>query len=218
MITAAQNQWPCASAASSSIHLALNPPLGGMPISDRPLTAKVRATSGNLFAKSAEIIDPVMAQRLGHHARRHEHRGLGEGMRHHLHPAARPRRAGEPRFTRCRRHQREDEEHVADLRHRRIGDQQLEPRLGERRDAAEDHRRGTERGEELHRRGLADDWQGIEPQPHEQEQAALHHQRGEHRTSRRGCARHGRAEARGGRETAPSSPEAPRWRGPRPAA
>ena len=55
-----------------------------------------------------------------------EHRRLGERVRQHLHGATapacrgpRPRPAG----------QREDQEEVADLRHSRIGDQQLQPFL-----------------------------------------------------------------------------------------
>ena len=49
---------------------------------------------------------------------------------------------------------REHQEQVADLRHRRIGDQQLQPRLAQSEHAAEEDRGRPERGENRARRQL----------------------------------------------------------------
>ena len=66
-----------------------------------------------------------MAERFGHQVRGEEHRRFGEGMGQGLHdPAA--ERVSRPRAGGERKHQ----EQIADLGHRRIGDQQFQRRHG----------------------------------------------------------------------------------------
>ena len=63
-----------------------------------------------------------------------EHRRLGESVSENLHHSAAPADSAPGMGAGG---QREDQKEIADLRHRRIGDQQFEPRLPKREDAAE---------------------------------------------------------------------------------
>ena len=51
--------------------------------------------------------------------------------------------------------EREHQEQIADLRHRRVGDQELQPRLPQRKHAAEHDCRGAHRAEHLRCRNAA---------------------------------------------------------------
>ena len=117
-----------------------------------------------------------MAKRAIDDAGGEKHRRLGEGVGDDLHHPAAPG-VGTPR-VRARR-EREDEEQIADLRQRRIGDQQLEPRLPQRHQAAEQRPGRAESAQHRHRRGHLKLRQREEPDPQHDEERPLHHEAGE---------------------------------------
>ena len=90
-----------------------------------------------------------MAERRVDQSRRHEHGGLGGGVRDRLQQAARQGAAALELRRSGVEGERKHQEEVADLRQRRVGDQQLESLLSQRDDAAEHDRRRAERGEQL---------------------------------------------------------------------
>ena len=79
---------------------------------------------------------------------------------------------------------REHQEQVADLRHRRIGHQQLQPLLAQRDHAADDDGRGAQAAQQLRRRRAGDAGHDVAPQPQHQEPRALDDQRRQHRAGR----------------------------------
>ena len=108
-----------------------------------------------------------MAERLGDQSGGHEHGGLGEGVRDHLEHAA---GQGGGLGTRG---QREDQEEIADLGDGRVGDQQLEPRLPQGDEVAEEDRPGTQPTKDLGRHRGQGSRHDIEPEPQDQEEGRL---------------------------------------------
>ena len=84
---------------------------------------------------ASEAGDAVVAKGFGDEACGQEHRRLGERVRQSLHDSAGESVRG-PGAVAKRKH----EEQVADLRHGRIGDEQLQPLLTQREHAAEQDR------------------------------------------------------------------------------
>ena len=125
---------------------------------------------------AAEVGDAIMAKGLGDEACGEEHRRLGEGVRQGLHDSA-AEGVRRPRPSREREHQ----EQVADLRHRRIGDEQFQPRLTQSQHAAEQDRSRTERGEDRPWDHARKSRQHVEPEPDNEEERSLHHQPRQHR-------------------------------------
>ena len=110
----------------------------------------------------------------------HEHARLREGVRHGLQHAARERHAVLQLRGRRVEGEREHQEQVADLRHGRVGDQQLEPLLAQRQHAAVEDRRRAERRDQLRGRDAPQRRHHLEPQPDQQHERALDHQRRQH--------------------------------------
>ena len=179
------------SAADSSSHLARNPPAGGRPISAIPLSAKAATVIGSARATPRRSATRSCPSAAYIEAGRHEHRGLGGRMRDRLQQAAGQRRRRGGRRDSAQ-HQRKHQEQVTDLRDGRIRDHQLEARLLERHDAADDDRAGAERGQQLCGGRRHHVGEGVEPQPDDEEERALDHQarqqraRGRRRSSVRG--------------------------------
>ena len=136
---------------------------------------------GHRARHAAEVGDPVVAERGVDEARRHEHAGLGGGMRDRLQQSAGQDRAMHQRAAAGIEREREHQEQVADLRDRRIGDQQLQALLPQRDDAADDDGRRTQARQQLRGRQRHHAGHDVEPQAHDQEPRALDHQRRQHR-------------------------------------
>ena len=93
--------------------------------------------------------DAIVPQRRVDQSRRHEHGGLRGGVGDRLQQAARQRAAALEPPRRRREGERKHQEEIADLRQRRVGDQELQSLLAQRDDAAEHDRRRAKRREQL---------------------------------------------------------------------
>ena len=67
------------------------------------------------------------------------------------------------------RGERKNKKQIADLRDGRIGNQQFQPCLTQRKHAPEQDCSGAERGEQLSRSKGQKAWHGVEPKPDDQD-------------------------------------------------